>query len=205
MDVSGSSVEKTNNYSKYIETSDGQIPFLKDLWSFYSSKGVKTSFFSINPENSFELDLLISEGLGCPIRILTNKESIEQKWSIIQRTLKARSIQEEDKQYDWLKGVEKKWILPKNIHIKRDTLGWATWKDNVTNIPENRVDICKIEGNNDDERILLYSLFDYISLLSYSVKSESAIHDYERREHVSITLEVSDDDVRSESGMIAEW
>ena len=159
-DISGGAVEKKNEYSKVIETSDGQVPFLKDLWSFYSSKGVKTAFFSVNPENSFELDLLISEGLGCPIRILTNKDSIEQKWTIIQRTLKARSIQEEDKQYDWLKGVEKKWILPKNIHVKRETLGWNTWKDVVPTVAENRVDICKIEGSQEDERVLLYSLLE---------------------------------------------
>lgn len=151
---------KENDFSKLIQTSDGPIPFLKDLWSFFSLKGVKTSFFSVNPENSFELDLLISEGLGCPIHILTNKESVEHKWAIISKTLKARAIQEEDKELTWLKGVEKKWILPKNIQIHPDKLTWSTWFDQIHNISENRIDICKIEGNLEDERVLLYSLLE---------------------------------------------
>ena len=145
---------------RMIKTEDGEVPFLKDLWSFFSSKGVKTSFVTFNPEKTFQVDLEICEGLGCPIQIYTNKDSVEKRWEVISRTLKNRKIGDEDKEQDWLQGVEKKWILPKNIQVKSTSIGWTTLKEVLTTNATSRVDILKLETYDSEERMLLYSMIE---------------------------------------------
>lgn len=157
--------EKTTNpYAEHLKSvksiAGEEIPFLKDLWSFFSSKGVKTNFFSVNPDASATLDLDICESLGCPIRVLTNSAGIETKWSIIASTLKARGIAPEHANLAWLEGIQKRWILPRNIIIKRTALEWSTLATEATAIEGNRVDILKIEGSQEEERAILYSLTD---------------------------------------------
>jgi hypothetical protein len=157
--------EKTINpyteHLKSVKSATGEeIPFLKDLWSFFSSKGVKTNFFSINPDESFILDLDICESLGCPVRVLTNSAAIETKWSIIASTLKARAIAPENANLAWLEGIQKRWILPRNLILKRTALEWSTLATEAAAIEGNRVDMLKIEGSQEEERAILYSLTD---------------------------------------------
>lgn len=176
-------MEAKNSYTNFVKlftTEDGEIPFLKDVWGFFSSKGVKTMFVSVNPNKSYRLDLEICENLGCPIHILTNSESIEEKWSIITRTLKARKIDEADKEHTWLDGIQKKWILPKNLLVKRTPFDWTTLVSELQSQTENRMDILKIESNSNEERILLYSMMDSgyrpgILLVKYSEDPDAAV------------------------------
>jgi hypothetical protein len=157
--------EKTiNPYAEHLKSvksiAGEEIPFLKDLWSFFSSKGVKTNFFSVNPDASAILDLNICESLGCPIRVLTNSATIETKWSIIAATLKARTIAPEHANLTWLEGIQKRWILPRNLIVKRTALEWSTLATEAAAIEGNRVDMLKIEGSQEEERSILYSLTD---------------------------------------------
>ena len=148
------------NLIKMINTDDGEIPFLRDIWGFFSLKGVKTSFVTINPDKSFRLDIEICENLGCPIRILTNDVALEEKWATIARTLKARKIEEADKDKPWLEGIQKKWILPKNLIVKNVSFDWNTLKSEIQQIPDTRIDILKIETQSDEDRLFLYSMMD---------------------------------------------
>lgn len=156
--------KNTNPYAEHLKSvksiAGEEIPFLKDLWSFFSSKGVKTNFFSVNPDASFALDLDICENLGCPVRVLTDSATIETKWSIIAATLKARGIAPENANLAWLEGIQKRWILPRNLVIKRTALEWSTLAKEAAAIEGNRVDMLKIEGSQEEERAILYSLTD---------------------------------------------
>lgn len=143
-----------------IKTQTGEVPFLKDLWSFFAAKGVKTSFVTINPEYSFEVDLEVCEGLGCPIQVFTNRDSVEKRWDVIAKTLKNRKIAEEDADKEWLKGIDKKWILPKNIVVRSAKVEWTMLKDILQDTSTSRIDIFKIESNDESERMLLYSLIE---------------------------------------------
>jgi hypothetical protein len=145
---------------KHIETEDGPVPFLKDAWGFFSNKGIKTQFFSFFSDKSFKVDIEVCESLGCPIRIFTNNDETLAKWEVIRNTLKNRKVAEEDKDKEWLQGVEKKWILPKNIVVKKVPTEWNTLKTEVAAYPENRLDFLKIEGTNEEEHILLYSMLE---------------------------------------------
>jgi len=156
--------ESANPYAQHLKSvklaNGEEIPFLKDLWSFFSSKGVKTNFFSVNPDTSLALDLDICESLGCPVRVLTNSEAIETKWSIIAATLKARAIAPEHASLAWLDGIQKRWILPRNLVVKRTALDWSTLTTEAAALEGNRIDMLKVEAFQEEERVLLSSLMD---------------------------------------------
>ena len=163
--VNTAPVEQTTNpYAQHLKSvklaNAEEVPFLKDLWSFFSSKGVKTNFFSVNPDASLTLDLDICESLGCPVRVLTNSAAIETKWSIIASTLKTRTIAPENASLTWLEGIQKRWILPRNLVVKRTDLQWSTLATEAAALEGNRVDMLKVEGSQEEERVLLYSLMD---------------------------------------------
>jgi hypothetical protein len=148
------------NFSKFFSTDDGEVPFLNDIWGFFSAKGVKTVFVSVNPNNSFRLDLEICENLGCPIRIYTDSEDIEQKWAVVARTLKNRKIDDADRDKSWLEGIQKKWILPKNVVVKRTPIDGTSVFTEIKQSAEGRVDLLKMEAYDEKERMLLYSMLD---------------------------------------------
>lgn len=151
---------KQSSHYREVATEDGPVPFLKDIWGFFSTKGIKTQFLSIDSDKSFKLDLEVCESLGCPIRILTGSDELLAKWEVIRSTLKARKIAEQDTDKEWLKGLEKKWILPKNILTKKVNFDWTTLSAEVSTLPENRCDLLKIEGTHDTERMILYSMLE---------------------------------------------
>lgn len=156
-----SSDKKENQYFRMIETEDGQVPFVSDIWAFFSKKGIKTQYLSFFPDRSFKVDLEICESLGCPIRIFADSAELEAKWEIIKNTLKNRKIADEDKDKPWLEGLNKKWIIPKNLIVKQISLGWNTIKDEILTLSENRLDLLKVEGKTDQERMLLYSMLEH--------------------------------------------
>lgn len=146
--------------TKLYMTEDGEIPFFRDVWGFYKQKGVKTSFVTVNPNQSFRLDLEICENLGCPIQIVTNSDEIVNKWAVVTKTLKARKIDADDSGKEWLEGIQKKWILPKNIVVNKSDFSWQTLKEEVRELAEPRIDLLKIEGTDEQERMLLYSMME---------------------------------------------
>ncbi len=152
--------KKDEGLFKMIQTEDGEVPFLRDIWSFFGAKGVKTQFYSINPDLSYKVDIEIVESLGCPVRILTDKDAVEQKWEVVRNVVKTRKIAEEDLDKQWLQGIERKWILPKNILVKKTSFGWTTLRDEVQNQPENRCDLLKVEAKNEEEQVILYSMIN---------------------------------------------
>jgi hypothetical protein len=145
---------------RMIHTDDGDIPFLQDIWGFFSKKGIKTQFLSFFCDKSFKLDLEVCESLGCPIHIYTTEDEVCAKWETIKTTLKNRKIAEEDKEKAWLQGLEKKWILPKNLIVKKTPIEWTTIKTEVEALQENRCDILKVEGKDDLEHLVLYSMLE---------------------------------------------
>ena len=169
------------NFTKLITTDDGEVPFLRDIWGFFSMKGVKTFFVSVNPSNSFRLDLEICENLGCPIHIFTDSDAVEEKWAVVAKTLKARKIDEADKDKQWLEGIQKKWILPKNLVVKKVTSSdWSSMFSELKKSPESRVDLLKVEAYDETERMLLYSMLDNgfrpgILLVKYTVDPDANV------------------------------
>ena len=153
--------EAPTKYSSFLkEYSFGNqtVPFLKDLWQFFSEKGVKTNFFSVNPATSYTVDLEICEALGCPIRVLTNSTEVEAKWTLISKTLKARKIAEEDSQNTWLDTIYKRWVLPRNIIVKNTPFTWTTLQTEVVTLENQRVDLFKVECSDESDYQFLYSL-----------------------------------------------
>jgi hypothetical protein len=169
------------NFTKLIPTDDGEVPFLRDIWGFFSMKGVKTFFASVNPNNSFRLDLEVCENLGCPIHIFTDSDDIEGKWAVVAKTLKARKIDEADKDKQWLEGIQKKWILPKNLVVKKvNPSDWSSMFSDLKQSPESRVDLLKVEAYDERERMLLYSMLDSgfrpgILLVKYTVDPDANV------------------------------
>ncbi len=160
MDLKSQQEQQQPSFFRMIETDDGPIPFLKDIWGFFSKKGIKTQFYSFYSDKSFKLDLEICESLGCPIRVYVSDDQVTAKWETIKNTLKNRKIADEDKDKTWLQGLEKKWILPKNILVKNQPIEWKTLRTEVESQSENRCDILKVEGSKDAEHMVLYSMLE---------------------------------------------
>ena len=89
-------VDELENIVKRLDTPAGKIPFLKDIWSVFSSKGTKTTFVSVNSCDSFPVDIEICEGLGCQLQLLLSDPASQARWDILTKTLKERKIAEEN-------------------------------------------------------------------------------------------------------------
>ncbi len=148
-------------FLKEIVTVDGPVPMLKDIWNFFNTKGMKTVVISVNSFNSFHVDLELTESLGCPIHLLVDNEESENRWKILQKTLKERTISPEHETFEWLQGIQKRWILARNLKTKRVDLNWNTLKQHCDDSSLSQIDLFKVEGTNEKEKELLYSLFHY--------------------------------------------
>lgn len=156
---SKSSVSPFDKSLSYISTPLGKIPVLADVWEYFCMKGAKTVYYSINPEHTVSVDIEFAESLGCPLHILTTKPTVQSRWDIISKTLKQRKIDDEDKA-DWLEGIQKHWVLPKNILTQSvSNIDWKMLKE----LNLDRIDLLKIEttpGEFDETRMFLYSVLD---------------------------------------------
>lgn len=103
---------------KLIGSDGDKWPILEKLWDFYSEKGIKTVFLSIGVGASPLADLEIAETLGCPLHIYEVRESVLKEWEEVQVILKSRKPSEQESAFT--KGVESKWVLPKNIRIHKE-------------------------------------------------------------------------------------
>ena len=148
------------DYLKEITTLDGAVPFLKDIWNFFNTKGMKTVYISLNAFNSFAVDLEVTENLGCPLHLLFDTTEIEDRWKTLQQTLKERKIADEHKHLDWLEPVKKRWILARNLKTSRVEYSWQTVKAYCKENQLEQIDFLKMEGINENEKMILYSLFD---------------------------------------------
>lgn len=145
------------DYLKEIDTLDGKIPILKDIWNFFNTKGMKTNYLSFNSNKSFAVDLEISETLGCPLHLIYDTPEVENRWKAIIQTLKERKISEENKDCSWLAGVDKRWILARNLKTKLAPFTWTLPSEYCKEHTLQTVDFLKMEGEDDKEKELLYS------------------------------------------------
>lgn len=90
----------------------------------YSKKGVKTIFVSIGSSKSCVADLEIGETLGCAIHAVPLSTESIAEWNEVLQILKTHE-RPENALYEFSKGVEDKWVLPKNVHM-HTTLPWWT-------------------------------------------------------------------------------
>jgi len=95
------------------------FPILSEFSEMYSQKGIRTVFFSIGSSRSPLADLEISEAVGCPVNLFRLEESDAEKWNAVAACLKDRTASSDP----FLEGVDKVWVLPKNIRL-RDSLPW---------------------------------------------------------------------------------
>jgi hypothetical protein len=95
------------------------FPIISDFSTMYSEKGIRTVFFSIGSSKSPLADLEISEAIGCPVNVFPLEDSEAENWKAVAACLKDRVVSSNP----LLEGVDKVWVLPKNIRI-RDSLPW---------------------------------------------------------------------------------
>lgn len=103
---------------KLVGDGTDKWPMLESLWDFFSEKGIKTVFMSIGAGNNAHADLEIAETLGCPLHIFEVRESLLKDWETIQTVLKSRKAPENASAF--VEGVDKKWVLPKNIRTHKE-------------------------------------------------------------------------------------
>ena len=95
------------------------FPIMSEFSAMYSEKGIRTVFCSIGSSKSPLADLEISEAIGCPLNIFPLRDSDVEDWKAVSACLKDRTAGTNP----FLEGVDKVWVLPKNIRI-RESLPW---------------------------------------------------------------------------------
>lgn len=145
-----------------IGPKDDPYPMLSNIWDFFSSKGTKTVFVSVSSGKTPLPELDLAENIGCPILIFDTSSNC-QKWQECKEILKTRKTT--DSTSEFAKTAQKKWVLPRNIHIKEsfptsfhgsiDLFGSQVKTENITDsiieysktigLEEPRLDIMKIE------------------------------------------------------------
>jgi hypothetical protein len=155
-----------DSFVDYIDLGAGSsFPVVKNLWDFFSKKGSRTVFFSVGQSSSPALELHISENLGCKIHIFVPQEKTVE-WEEIQSLLKTRKVTETTS--DFAKPAIKRWVLPTNITIHSYLPSFEKGEHNLKTIvdekcktlDEKRIDILKIEVN-DDTAPILYGVLHY--------------------------------------------
>jgi hypothetical protein len=121
------------------------FPIISDVSEMFSQKGIRTVFFSIGTSKSPLADLEISEGIGCPVNVFPLEDSDVENWNGVTACLKNRTASPNP----FLEGVDKVWVLPKNIRLREQLPWWEKGSINVsgvdkaTNKVENIVsDVC---------------------------------------------------------------
>jgi len=103
------------------------FPIMSEFSDMFLEKGIRTVFFSIGSSKSALADLEISEKIGCPVNLFPLEESDVENWKAVSACLKDRTASTSP----FLEGVEKVWVLPKNIRL-RDSLPW--WENGSINV-----------------------------------------------------------------------
>jgi hypothetical protein len=98
------------------------FPIIREFSEMFSEKGIRTVFFSVGASASSLPDLEIAEAIGCPINVFPLSDSQAEEWKQVAECLKTRT--EGDSPF--LKGVDKIWVLPKNIRVRETLPWWAT-------------------------------------------------------------------------------
>jgi hypothetical protein len=163
---------------KLIGLKEDTWPMIEDLWQYYAKKGIKTVFLNVGVSSAAYADLEIAETLGCPVHTWDPRDEVSQKWDEVKQILKSRKCP--DSPSDFTEEAEKKWVLPKNIHVYPSIPGFTTGslevhskqypttslsscvKQMINNmkVTEERIDILKVCLGEGMERGLLYALMD---------------------------------------------
>lgn len=114
-------------------------PMIETLWDFFAEKGIKTVFVSVGVGANPHADLEIAETLGCPLHIFEVRETILNDWEKIQVILKSRKESEDSSVF--LQGIEKKWVLPKNIRIHKTLPSFFTGTVTLEDVSYSTKDI----------------------------------------------------------------
>lgn len=101
------------------------FPIVDRLWEIYSEKGIRTVFFSIGSSLSAMADLDLAETLGCPLHIVPLSEEEKEDWKKVTTILANRKGVESEATGSFIEGVEKKWVLPKNLRIQAQLPWWT--------------------------------------------------------------------------------
>jgi len=104
---------------KKVGAAKDAFPMMSEFSEMFSEKGIRTVFFSIGSSKSPLADLEISEAIGCPVNIFPLEESDAENWRAVGPCLKDRTASASP----FLEGVDKVWVLPKNIRL-RESLPW---------------------------------------------------------------------------------
>lgn len=94
------------------------------IWYIFTEKGIRTVFVSVGTSASALADLDIAESIGCPVNLISLKESEKAQWKGVSAVLKTRK-QSDGEVPPFLAGVEEKWVLPKNIRVS-SVAPWLT-------------------------------------------------------------------------------
>lgn len=97
-----------------IGSKEDPYPMISNIWEFFNEKGTKTVFLSVGSGQTPLPELDICESLGCPILKLDTQANCD-KWEECKEILKTRKAQ--DTTSDFAKAAQKKWVLPRNIHV----------------------------------------------------------------------------------------
>jgi hypothetical protein len=165
---------------KTVGLEEDSWPMLSDLWDFYNSKGIKTVFFSVGTGGTAYADLELAETLGCPLHIWDARQEAIDAWKGITQILTDRKCPDPDPRPIFNKGVDTKWVLPKNIRIHEVlphfTSGTAVIAGSSyptksieecveeacesMKLKEHRIDLLKVALGADLERGFLYALLN---------------------------------------------
>lgn len=146
-------------------------PIINNVWDFFCSKGTKTIFLSVSSGKSPLPELDLAESIGCPVLICDTTNNAK-KWEELKEVLKTRKVDENTSEF--AKNAQKKWVLPRNIHIQEnfpttlnssaDIQGFPIKTENITDmltkfcktlgVDEPRLDLMKIEESPLESEVL---------------------------------------------------
>lgn len=133
-----------------IGPKDAPYPMMGNVWDFFSSKGTKTVFLSVSSGKTPLPELEIAENIGCPILLFDTAKNC-QKWEECKEVLKSRKITETTSEF--AKTAQKKWVLPRNIHLKESyplsfngSMDFFGTEQKIQNMTECIIDYCKMIG-----------------------------------------------------------
>ena len=105
--------------------SSAPFPMFDKVWEIFGTKSIRTVFVSIGNSSSSAADLDLAESIGCPIHIVPLSEQGRMAWEEVTACLQAKKREGANATHSFSEGVERKWILPKNIRIQSSIPYWG--------------------------------------------------------------------------------
>ena len=145
---------------------DHVFPVMRNLWDFFSRKGSKSVCVSVGVSSVPNLELHLSENIGCKVHIFDTDPAKLTQWHEVQTILKSRKPTEETSEF--AKSAMKKWVLPTNLFTYGYIPGFQQTSENLKStmesickpLGETRIDILKITVNEQTVQ-MLYAMLHY--------------------------------------------